>query len=1072
MTTTYSVTTDLADYAPASTVFISASGFAAGSKVTFRVQHVNGPGVDGVYGTLDDDVEILGGEGHDPWDVIDGGLGDLDGLMNGAIATSWYVNPDDSLDETFLLTATGADWIASASFTDANPNQGNPVEADPGTANFALIEDYLVPDSTGTGVINSFIRLQDDTSLPGFEAGYNTDGRPVQFNEDVSSQNNFSLRYIEIPKVTIGGITYLVLNLDLNESNASVPAALITLQNLKIFTAAVPDLTNMDPATRLFPTNDATLNYELDIDSNYDGDALDAGETNYSVNLTDWNSGSGTGDYQVLIPVQGDANNLGFEGVQPGAYFYIYSEFGIKNGSGYAADGGFEEWFVVRNPSMAIEKTASVDGNIVDAAGDVISYTIVVTNTGSEVLTGITVDDPYVTNLVYASGDLNSNNKLDLLESWTYTASHTVTQDEIDSNGGGDGDLDNEATADSNETEAVQDEAAVPVEQNPLMEIDKEADPDQVADEADEVITYTIKVSNTGNQTLTGVTVADPSADAGSLIRGEDIEGDGDDLLEVGEIWGYTASHTVTQDEIDSNGGGDGDLDNEATADSNETEAVQDQAAVPVEQKPAIGIAKVTVFGETSGDGLTGLQAGDAIIWRYTVTNEGNTALSDVEVTDDNGTPENIADDFTLTQLSGYLSGDSDDDGKLDVDEEWIFEKAGTAISGTYVNVGIASGSAGETLVQDDDESSYIAQTTGALIAPTGTAPKQYIDGTAMTFQDHYAGQDGVIQYGVKGGKINQTNPGVFFYFTGASGDIKDGNNDSVVDEVTIEVDQSRSVSGIKPFSPLNDSNIKLYKVIDDGDGVVDGSDDLEEAPITSITFNNNANSPDYGDLVVTFMPEAEGTMYVLSVKYATSTARDSQVGSNPALLPTSHYEFSTYVDGVFSETYDEGIDLAPKQASLLVLTGEEGDGAPAIRAAQTKAAYKAALSWWAQQGYEDEVGALKKLPVRIDDLGEVNGKLVLGEIQDGQITIDDDAANHGWSLGVGKVTPGKVDLMSVLVHEVGHLLGLDHEQLGDSLGTGVRVLPELVDAGDPPPSVGSVALVGITSEPSLMQFG
>ena len=68
--------------------------------------------------------------------------------------------------------------------------------------------------------------------------------------------------------------------------------------------------------------------------------------------------------------------------------------------------------------------------------------------------------------------------------------------------------------------------------------------------------------------TLTGVVVTDPNADAGSIMRGADVVGDNDGLLEVGETWGYTAQHTLTQAEIDSNGGGDGDIDNIATADS------------------------------------------------------------------------------------------------------------------------------------------------------------------------------------------------------------------------------------------------------------------------------------------------------------------------------------------------------------------------------------------------------------------------------------------------------------------------------------------------------------------------
>ena len=83
------------------------------------------------------------------------------------------------------------------------------------------------------------------------------------------------------------------------------------------------------------------------------------------------------------------------------------------------------------------------------------------------------------------------------------------------------------------------------------------------------MLNYTITVANTGNTTLTGVVVTDPNADAGSIVLVADAVGDNDGVLEVGETWGYTAAHTVTQAEIDSNGGGDGDIDNMATADSN-----------------------------------------------------------------------------------------------------------------------------------------------------------------------------------------------------------------------------------------------------------------------------------------------------------------------------------------------------------------------------------------------------------------------------------------------------------------------------------------------------------------------
>ena len=106
------------------------------------------------------------------------------------------------------------------------------------------------------------------------------------------------------------------------------------------------------------------------------------------------------------------------------------------------------------------------------------------------------------------------------------------------------------------------------------------------ADSAGDVINYAITVANTGNVTLSGVTVTDPYANAGSIVRGADVVGDNDALLEVGETWSFTAAHTVTQAEIDSNGGGNGQLENTATADSNETGPDTDDASAPVVYNP------------------------------------------------------------------------------------------------------------------------------------------------------------------------------------------------------------------------------------------------------------------------------------------------------------------------------------------------------------------------------------------------------------------------------------------------------------------------------------------------------
>ena len=200
------------------------------------------------------------------------------------------------------------------------------------------------------------------------------------------------------------------------------------------------------------------------------------------------------------------------------------------------------------------------------------------------------------------------------------------------------------------------------------------------ADEAGDVINYAITVANTGDVTLTGVMVTDPFADAGSIVRNAlDVVGDEDNLLEVGEIWGYTAAHTVTQAEIDSNGGGDGLLENTATADSNETGPDTDDASVPIDQNPAIDLVK-TNGGVVDEDG-NGDDAGDTIVYDYSVENTGNVTLFNVTLSDDQlGT-------ITLT------SGLTDEDVDGDVDDLAVGATATGEATATLTQAQIDAGS-------------------------------------------------------------------------------------------------------------------------------------------------------------------------------------------------------------------------------------------------------------------------------------------------------------------------------------------------------------------------------------------
>ena len=186
----------------------------------------------------------------------------------------------------------------------------------------------------------------------------------------------------------------------------------------------------------------------------------------------------------------------------------------------------------------------------------------------------MTVTDTLDPTVTFVSGDTDTDGNLDVGETWTYSASYTVQQSDIDTNGGGDGDIDNTATVVSTETGPDTADASVPVAQTPALNITKvvnDVDGDTtapVADAAGDVVTYTISVANTGNQTLTGVTVTDTLDPTVTFVSG-DTDTDGN--LDVGETWTYSASYTVQQSDIDTNGGGDGDIDNTATVVSTET---------------------------------------------------------------------------------------------------------------------------------------------------------------------------------------------------------------------------------------------------------------------------------------------------------------------------------------------------------------------------------------------------------------------------------------------------------------------------------------------------------------------
>ncbi len=353
-----------------------------------------------------------------------------------------------------------------------------------------------------------------------------------------------------------------------------------------------------------------------------------------------------------------------------------------------------------QNPAYTIEKSVTdVDGagatGHVDAAGDVIAYQIVITNTGNQTLTGVSVNDPLLGSLTGPTESLVIDGDLAVGETWTYTGSYTALQSDIDNNGGGDGDIDNTATVDCNQLDAETDSAEVILDQNASYTITKEVTdvdgggPSAHADAAGDVIAYRISVENTGNTSLTGITLNDSLLGSLSVPSGDTTN---PGTLDVGETWIYTGSYTVLQSDIDNNGGGDGDIDNTATVDCNELGAETDSAAVILDQNASYTITKEVTDVDGGGPSAHANEAGDVIDYRISVENTGNTSLTGVTLND------------SLLGALSAPSGDNTNPGTLDVGETWVYIDSYTVLQSDIDNNGGGDGDIDNTATVDCNE--------------------------------------------------------------------------------------------------------------------------------------------------------------------------------------------------------------------------------------------------------------------------------------------------------------------------------------------------------------------------------
>ncbi|PZX48555.1 DUF7507 domain-containing protein, partial [Algoriphagus chordae] len=268
---------------------------------------------------------------------------------------------------------------------------------------------------------------------------------------------------------------------------------------------------------------------------------------------------------------------------------------------------------IPQNPMIQIVKSDNAAS--VDEVGDVITYTLTITNTGNVTLSSVMVNDP-LTELAENVGALIPGQSTEL------STEYVITQDDLDN-----GSVLNKAltTGDSpnGEDPSDEDEVTTEVIQSASITIEKVADKEFVQD-VDEVITYTLTVQNTGNVTLTNVIVDDPLTGFSSTIES----------LATGASQVFTTTYTVTLEVLQD----ENEVYNKATVVANSPEdgtvKDDDDASVEIFYTPPSPAADPAILIDKVADKQSVSTAGEVITYTLTVSNDGGYDLINVVVKD------------------------------------------------------------------------------------------------------------------------------------------------------------------------------------------------------------------------------------------------------------------------------------------------------------------------------------------------------------------------------------------------------------------------------------------------------
>ncbi len=486
---------------------------------------------------------------------------------------------------------------------------------------------------------------------------------------------------------------------------------------------------------------------------------------------------------------------------------------------------------VARAPAYTMRKT--VNQASISAPGT-LTYTFAFVNNGNVALNNLTVADDNI------DSDSLTGCPIDTLAagaSASCTAKRTISQAQIDAGA----DLTNTATPSATGPDgAVIDEddsandntTTTAVKQMPAYTMRKTVN--QASISAPGTLTYNFEFNNTGNVTLTNLTVDDTNIDNGTL------SGCPIDTLAAGASASCTAKRTISQAQIDAGA----DLTNTATP-----SATAPDGAVVAEDDSANDNSITTVVARAPAYTMTktvdqaSISSPGTLTYTFTFVNTGNVALTNLTVDDtniDNGTLSGCP----IATLAAGASASCT--AKRTISQAQI--DAGADLTNTATS---SATTPDGTVVAEDDSANDNSVTTDVLQSPVATDDTQSNPGAP-----------------------SPSNP-----TTLATVGANDKASDGILDPATVDLDPA--APGIQ--STLTNAD-GTYVADSDGNVTFTPSETLagNPTPIQYTINDNNGNTSNPATLTVTYGSAAMGE--VIGLVYEDKNGNGTQDASEPGI--------------------------------------------------------------------------------------------------------------------------------------------------------------------------------------------